>query len=54
MFGGQNTGVEEHQGHDQPEHPLGLADVTALSSHGSVPSGTFQIHFSTSSLQAKY
>ena len=54
VFSGQDTGVEEDQGHDQPEHPLGLADVAALSSHGSVPSGTFQIHFSSSSLQAKY
>ena len=37
MFGGQNTGVEEHQGHDQPEHPLGLADLAALAPHRSVP-----------------
>ena len=45
MLSGEDTRVEEDQGHDQPEHPLGLADVATLPSHGSVPSGTFEKHF---------
>ena len=38
VFSGQNTSVEKHQGNNQPEHPLGFADITAFPSHGSVPS----------------
>ena len=37
MLSGQNASVEEHQGHNQPEHPLRLANISALSSHRSVP-----------------
>ena len=27
MFGGKDTGVEEDEADDQPEHPLGLANL---------------------------
>ena len=33
VLGGEDAGVEEHEGHDQPEHPLALADVAALPTH---------------------
>ena len=38
MLSGQHAGVQEHQGHDQPEHPLRLANVPAFPSHRPVPS----------------
>ena len=40
---GEHAGVEEHQGHDQPEHPLRLADVPTLAPHRPVPSGNIII-----------
>ena len=39
VLGGKDAGVEEHQDHDQPEHPLGLADLTSLPPHLTVPPG---------------
>ena len=45
VLSGQNAGVEEDQSHDQPEHPLRFADVTAFSSHGPVPSENVTIVF---------
>ena len=39
MLSGEDAGVQEHEGHDQPEHPLRLADVPTLFSHRPVPSG---------------
>ena len=27
VFSGQDTGVQEYKGHDQPEHPLRLAHL---------------------------
>ena len=39
VLGGKNTGVEEDQDHDQPEHPLRLADLPRLPPHLTVPPG---------------
>ena len=39
MLRGEDAGVQEDEGHDQPEHPLRLADVPAFPSHRPVPSG---------------
>ena len=38
MLSGQHAGVQEHKGHDQPEHPLRFANVPAFPSHRPVPS----------------
>ena len=38
MLSGQHAGVQEHQGHNQPEHPLRFANVPAFPSHRPVPS----------------
>ena len=37
VLGGEDTGVEEDQGEDQPEHELGLTDVLYCSSIFPVP-----------------
>ena len=39
VLGGKDAGVEEDQDHDQPEHPLGLADLPCLPPHLTVPPG---------------
>ena len=39
VLGGEDAGVEEDQDHDQPEHPLRLADLPRLPPHLTVPPG---------------
>ena len=38
MLSGEHAGVQEHESHDQPEHPLRLADAATLPLHRPVPS----------------
>ena len=38
VLGGKDTGVEEHQDDDKPEHGLGLDSSTAVTTRFSVPS----------------
>ena len=39
VLSGEHAGVQEDERHDQPEHPLRLADAPTLPLHGPVPSG---------------
>ena len=39
MLSGEHAGVQEDERHDQPEHPLRLADAATLPLHRPVPSG---------------
>ena len=39
VLSGEHAGVQEDERHDQPEHPLRLADAATLPLHGPVPSG---------------
>lgn len=41
----KDAGIQKHQNHDQPEHPLGFADFTGFSPHGSVPSENISSYF---------
>ena len=38
MLSGEHAGVQEDESHDQPEHPLRLADAATLPLHRPVPS----------------
>ena len=47
MLSGEHAGVQEDERHDQPEHPLRLADAATLPLHRPVPSeGRSQFYFS--------
>ena len=39
VLGGKDAGVEEDEDDNQPKHPLGLADLSSLPTHFTIPPG---------------
>ena len=55
MLRGEDAGVEEDEGNNQPEHPLRLADIPTLTPHWTIPSEIISVHnVSTNSFLVAY